>query len=120
MGPFPREIEEFEADLYTSVDAPQLLALLFQSKEGEIEVSTDDNRERRTEVEIDRLSVPSGAPVSVAIDGSVVCESQVNRGRGRRELRSSKGDTIPAVGSGSVAEIRYNGEMLLRGTFRRD
>ena len=120
MGPFPREIEEFEADLYTSVDVPKLLAPLFRSKGGEIEVSTYDDGERRMEVEIDKLSVPDGSTVSAIVDGNVVCELQVNRGRGRLVLRSSRGDTVPAVGGGGVAEIRYNGEVLLQGTFRRD
>jgi hypothetical protein len=118
MRAFPREIEEFEADLYTTDDVPKLLAPFFRSKGGEIEVSTYDDGDRQMEVEIDKLNVPSGATVSAIVDGTIVCKLQVNRGR--LVLRSSRGDTVPAVGNGSVAEIRYNGEVVLQGTFRRD
>ena len=83
-------------------------------------MSTYDDGDRQTEVQIDKLNVPSGATVSAIVDGTIACELQVNRGRGRMVLRSSRGDTVPAVGKGSVAEIRYNGEVVVQGTFRRD
>jgi hypothetical protein len=54
------------------------------------------------------------------VDGSPVCEVQVNGGRGRTALTSREGDTVPKVARGSLAEIQYQGQTVLRGVFKPD
>lgn len=72
------------------------------------------------EIEFYDVNVPDGAAVSVTVDGQVVCQATVSRRRGRLKLSTARGDVVPAVGNGSVGEIQYEGEPLLRGTFKPD
>jgi hypothetical protein len=110
-----RTLEEYEADLY-KVPLPRF----FRVEKGEVEIKKYDDGETRLEIKFYGVKVPDGAAVSVTFDGNFVCEVQVQRGRGRLELSAAPGQPVPGVTNGSVAEIQYNGEALLRGVFRPD
>ena len=52
--------------------------------------------------------------------GIIGATTEVRRGRARPKLSSAEGHVFPEARNGSVGEIQYNGEPLLRGTFRPD
>lgn len=118
-----REIEEFEADLY-KVQEPswlnRLLGLFTQSKHGELEMKAFDNGEKEMKIKLYGLGVPDGSTVSAVVDGNTAFEIRLDRGQARLFFSSARGDIIPAVRSGSLAQIRHGGETLLEGTFRPD
>jgi hypothetical protein len=120
-----REIEEYEADLYQVQNQEpsflnKLLSLFLSAKGGEIEIKKYDDGEKVMEVELQGVQVPDGAAVSAVVDGTAVCQVQVNRGYGRSLLSTARGETVPEVHSGSVAEIHYQEQALLEGTFKPD
>ncbi|MBN2116795.1 MAG: hypothetical protein JW730_09500 [Anaerolineales bacterium] len=123
MAGWKRKIAEYEADLYR-VQEPtllnKLLSLFMGTKSGEIEMKKYEDGEKQIEIEVHSVNVPDGSTVSAVIDGATVHEFRVNHGRARLLLSTSRGDRIPEVHNGSVAEIRFSGEVLLRGTFRPD
>ncbi len=110
-----RKIEEFEADLY-KVPLPRF----FRVEKGELERKRFEDGEEKLEITFRGVDVPDGARVAVVIDATSVCEVEVRSRRGRVELSSRDGREVPAVRNGSIAEIRYHGRALLRGTFRPD
>ena len=110
-----RTLEEYEADLYT-VPLPRF----FRVEKGEIEIKKYDDGETRLEIKFFGIKVPDGEAVPVTFDGQFVCQVQVQRGRGSLELSAAPGQPVPDVTDGSVAEIQYNGQALLRGVFKPD
>ena len=110
-----RKLEEFEADLF-KVPMPRF----WRVEKGELERKKYEDGEEKLQINFHGLKVPDGQEVAVVIDGAEVCRLPVTRGRARRELVSTAGDDVPKVGSGSVAEIHYQGSALLRGVFERD
>ena len=119
MTTWRRKIEEYEADLYT-VQTTWWAKLLLRSKGGEMEIKHYEDGEKRMEIDLKGVKAPDGAQVSVAIDGRVEREVEVRRGFARVRISSADGESIPTVQIGSTAEIRYMGEVLLEGTFKRD
>lgn len=121
MRTWQREIAEYEADLY-GVQEPSFLSKLLglRMKSGEMEITEYDDGEKAMEIEFHGVSVPEGVIVSAVVDGTAICQIEVNRGHGRFLLRTARGETIPNVSSGSVAEIHYLGQALLEGTFETD
>jgi hypothetical protein len=87
---------------------------------GELELKRYDDGEIQLEVEFFGAPVPDGAVVAVVIDGQVACQVEVRGGRVRQKLTSAEGHLFPEVRTGSVGEIQYNGEPVLRGTFKPD
>jgi hypothetical protein len=123
MATWRREVEEYEADLY-EVREPtllsKLLGLFLQTKHGELETKTYDNGEKEMEIKLHGVNVPDGSTVSAVVDGIAIRELRVSRGYVRLFLATAQGDTVPNVRSGSITEIRYQGVVLLQGTFRPD
>ena len=123
MATWRREIEEYEADLYR-VQEPtflnKLLSFFLSAKGGEIEMKKYDDGEKVMEVELHGVQAPEGAVISAVVDGVAVCQVQVNRGHGRSLLSTALGETVPEVRNGSVAEIHYQEQVLLKGTFKPD
>lgn len=115
MMAWRRIIEEYEADLYR-VPTPKL----FRRAMGELERKTFADGEELLEIGFHGIDVPDGSRVSVVIDGASVCNVEVERGRARLDLSSEDGHAVPAVGNGDVVEIQFEGQALLRGTFRPD
>jgi hypothetical protein len=111
MATWRREIEEYEADLYR-VQEPtllsKLLSLFSRAKSGEMEI------------ELYGLKIPPGSAVSVVVDGSAICEVRTQGGYARLFLSTTRGETVPELQSGSVAEIHHMGAVLLQGTFKPD
>jgi Zn-finger nucleic acid-binding protein len=107
--------EEYEASLY-QVPMPRF----FRLPKGELEVTRYNDGEKRLEIKLVDAAVPDGSAVSVVIDGIAVCEVLVHRRRGRLEVITASGQMVPEVRSGSVGEIQYGGQVLLRGTFELD
>jgi hypothetical protein len=112
-----RAVEEYEAELYK---VPRPKFFLFRVPKGELEVKRYEDGETELEIEFYDVKVPDGSAASVVIDGQVACQVAVSQRRGRLRLSTARGDAIPAVGDGSVGEIQYNGEPLLRGMLRPD
>ncbi|MBN1978160.1 MAG: hypothetical protein JW918_12255 [Anaerolineae bacterium] len=124
MATWRREIEEYEADLYR-VQEPtsflnKLLSLFLSSKSGEMEMKRYDDGEKVIEVELHGFQVPDGAVVSAVVDGTAICQIQVNRGHGRSLLSTARGETVTDVRNGSAAEIHYQEQILAKGTFKPD
>ncbi|MCZ7549240.1 MAG: hypothetical protein M5U11_08860 [Anaerolineales bacterium] len=115
-----RKVEEYEADLYRD----QTVTFLFfsfqrKAKRGEIEVKKYDNREARVEVEFFGVEVPGWRRVYATADGKTICQVEVRRGAGR--LRADvQAEAVAAIHSGSTAEIRHMGQVLMAGSFRPD
>jgi hypothetical protein len=112
---FRRKLAEYEADLY-KVPKPRFLPM----PKGELEVKRYDDGETKLEIEFFGAQAPDGAAVTVVIDGQAVCQVPVRRQRGRLEISTVQGAAIPDVRTGSVGEIQYQGQALLRGTFKPD
>jgi hypothetical protein len=110
-----RKVEEFEADLY-KVPLPRF----WRIEKGELERKAYDDGEEKLEICFRGLPGPDGGLARVLINGEPVCEIQVREGQGRQVLSSTAGEAIPKVGSGSLAEIEYQGQIVLRGLFERD
>jgi hypothetical protein len=115
-----RKIEEYEADLYPVPEPSFFLLRLFRTPKGELELKTYEDGERRLEVELHGVGVPDGSVVSVVIDGQETCQVRIDRGRGRLERNTGRGEMVPQVKTGSVGEIRHNNEPILRGEFEPD
>jgi hypothetical protein len=111
----PPRTQEYEADLY-KVPMPRS----FRIPKGELESKEYPDGNRRLEIEFYGAGIPDGASASVVIDGRPVCEVEVYRRHGKLKLSSAEGATLPDVGNGSVGEIQYRGQPLLRGVFRPD
>ncbi len=106
---------EYEATLY-KVPLPRF----FRFEMGEVEYKRHSNGEQRLQVKFYGVKVPDGASVALSIDGVAICEVVVHRGRGEAEFSRPVGEPATALGNDGVAEIQYNGQALLRGTFRPD
>ncbi len=106
---------EYEADLH-EVPMPRF----FRIRKGELESKEYPDGDKRLEVEFYGAGIPDGSSASVVIDGRAVCEVEVHRRRGRLKLSTAEGATLPDVRDGSVGDIQYRGEPLLRGVFRPD
>lgn len=121
MATWRRKISEYEADLYR-IEEPSFLSKLLglRTKNGELEIKTYDDGEKVMEVELHGVRASNGVAVSVVVDNTAVCEVTVSQGHGRLVLSTAQGETIPEVSNGTVAEIHYLGETLLRGTFKPD
>jgi len=88
---------------------------------GELERKTYADGSERLKISFGGLkSIPSLARVSVVIDDTETCELPVEKGRARLDLRSEERASVPTVAVGQVVEIRLDGQVLLRGTFRPD
>ncbi|MBN1667501.1 MAG: hypothetical protein JW862_10450 [Anaerolineales bacterium] len=119
MTTWRRKISEYEADLHR-VEMTWLEKLFGSAKGGEIEIEQFDDGEMRMELDLYRLKCPDGARVAVLIDGRLVQQVETRRGYVRLRLTSVEGAQIPQVQSGSTAEIQYQGEVLMKGSFRLD
>lgn len=113
MTSWRRVVTEYEADLY-KVPLPRF----FRNSMGELEHKTFADGEVLLEVVFRGAKVPDGTMVSVVIDGKSICDVAVKRGRGRLDLSSLQGHELPSVSDGSIAEIQYVGQALLRGVFK--
>ena len=63
------------------------------------------------------LRLPDGCSVEVLVDGELLVRMPVMNGHGRVEISSECGQVVPSVKAGAVAEIRYHGKPVVRGTF---
>ena len=119
MTTWRQKISEYEADLSTVLTS-WWAKLLLRTKGGEIEIKRYDDGEQRMEIELKGVKAPDRARLSVVIDGRVERDVEVQRGFSRVRLSSLEGESIPNVQNGSTVEIRYQGEVLLEGTFKPD
>jgi hypothetical protein len=119
MTTWQRKIAEYEADLF-KVQRSWLDKLLGGGKSGEIEVKRYEGGEQRMEIDLRGVRCPDGALVTLLVDGKPVHELALRRGFAHLRFSSAEGASIPDVAHGSLAEIRYQGEALLQGTFKAD
>lgn len=57
--------------------------------------------------------------VDLVVNGRSVREIAIYNGRGRLKLESRKGDIVPEVVNGDQVELRWRGDPVMRGAFRR-
>ena len=88
-------------------------------KGGEIEIDRYEDDQKRMEIEIESIDAPVGSMVTAVIDGTPICDVTITR-RTRVTFSTRRGETVPDVGNGSVAEIHYRGQVLLKGVFVPD
>lgn len=124
MSTWKRKLEEYEANLFSARQPASFLERLqrlFEAAEtGEIEWKRYDDGSTVLEVKFLRLKVPDGAAVEVWVEGQRVGQAPARGGYGREVFTAGPGEALPAVGNGSPAELRYQGQVLARGTFRPD
>ena len=108
-------VEEYEADLF-----PVSMSELSGDKKGKLERKTYGDGEERLKIRLRKVDLDDGATVKVVIDGDAVCDIEVADGKGRAELSSKEGTTVPDVHEGSLVEVQYQYRPLLRGTFEPD
>lgn len=123
MTAWRRKVAEYEADLYKAQEPTllgRLLNLFVGTKSGEIEMKKYEGGEKEFEIKVHGVNVPDGTTLSAVVDGATIREFRVSQGYARLFLSTAQGDPVPEVHSGSVAEIRFSGEILLQGTFRPD
>lgn len=115
-----RKIEEYEADLYRD-QTIKFLGFSFhnRAKGGEIEVKKYDNGEARVEIKFFGVEIPDGSAVAAVADGRTICEVEARQGTGRAHM-DVQAEAVSTIRSGSTAEIRYMGQVLMAGTFRPD
>jgi len=69
-------------------------------------------------VQVEKVNLPDGTELSVKVNDSVVGTLVLNLRRGRLELNTQDGETVPAIQSGDVVTVTdAAGNALLSGTF---
>lgn len=106
-----RVVEEFEAELSAVATGRRL---------GKAERKTFGDSSTELELKCRGLDLADGARLEVTVDGSVVAEVAVERGRARLELASAEGHSVPPVAAGQTVELRAGGQTIARGTFEPD
>src|SRR4029078_2196232 len=70
------------------------------------------------EVRVRQINLPPGTVLSVVINRTEVGTFVLgSNGEGRLELRTDRGQTVPAVAAGDSIRIRQGSATLLSGTF---
>ena len=72
------------------------------------------------EVKAKGLDLPDGERVELVVDGEVLLEIEVERGRAKVEFDTDSGRHVPEVSAGQTVQIRHGGETLLEGDFYLD
>ncbi len=93
---------------------------LTRDRRGKVERKEYADGEHRMCLQVNRLPVPEGADVLLAIEGQVVATIPTQNGRCRLDLRSTDPAEVPQALCGQQAQIYHEGQLLLEGVFYRD
>jgi hypothetical protein len=72
---------------------------------------------RVLEVRIENLGLPDRKNLDVVVNENFIGELKVERGTGKMQLRSFRGDRVPQVSPGAIIEIRQKEITLFSGVF---
>lgn len=127
----PDETEEAEKDLdptevveaYEARLSPAYAQSLSAGPSARIEWKKQRNGEQLLEVRIRNLAdFYEGRDrweVDLVINGRTIGEVDIYNGRGRLKLETRKGEVVPEIANGDRVELRWRGEQVMRGAFRR-
>jgi len=112
--PFFRKIEEqFEARLSPPAGGPG-------DARGKIERTRFGDGVEELEVKAKGLELPDGETVELVVDGEVLLEIEVERGKAKTEFDTDSGRAVPVVSADQAVRIRHDGRTLLAGSFYLD
>lgn len=117
-----RVVEDFEARLQpVQQEGPAWMASGKAHRERYADGRIDfDLRCRGIRTNTGTPKVPVGATLEVALGETVIARVPLRQGHVRLALSSRKGDRVPTVNAGTAISLRYEGTVLLRGTFELD
>lgn len=112
---FRKIVEDFEADLL-------LTNLNEYSRTGSGEVERDLYAHGSSELKLQfsRTNLPEGANVYLLISGIKTGDFVVSGGRVYKKVNTVSGETVQSLKAGDIAEIEYEGTVILSGTFYPD
>jgi len=112
---FRRIVEDFEADLF-----PTNLNDFARAGKGEVERELYADGSSELKLQFSRTNLPEGATVSLIINGTKTGDFEVSKGRVYKKINTQSGQTVPNVKEGDMAEVEYNGTVILSGSFYPD
>ncbi len=81
---------------------------------AQYEVYANGNREM--EVEFEDVNLPAGTKLSIIVDGSSIGQIVLSADqRGRLDLRTQDGQTVPVTNDGSVVQVQNGSTVLIAG-----
>ena len=87
---------------------------------GKVEWERDGDGSEEFCARFKKLVLPDGARVEIRLDGSMLGVAIIDSGAGRLEFAHEKGDTVPKVTDGQLAEVVHGSVVILAGVFRPD
>ena len=106
-----RVMEELEARLSCAESG---------GRAGKIERKQYGDGEHRMSIRVRNLKLEAPGSATVLVDDTSVAEVQLTDGAGKLDLRSERGDVVPAVAIGQLVELVYGGRVVASGRFALD
>lgn len=107
--------EDFEAKLIPTNENE-----FAKSGRGEVERELYSDGNAELKLQFSGTNIPDGSSVNLHINGNIVKDYKVNKGRVYEKINTKSGATVPTVKAGDEAEVIYNGQTVLSGTFYPD
>jgi hypothetical protein len=106
---------ELEAKLF-----PVGRTSFFSRPRGKIERKVYGNGNERFKILISNFKLPDGEEVELAISDKVIATLKIKKGSAQLDLKSEQGASVPEVIEGDLAEVRYQGNIIVKGRFAED
>lgn len=106
---------ELEAKLF-----PVGKTSFFSRPRGKIERKEYGNGNLRFKVIISNFKLPDGEEVELVISDNLITTLKLKKGSAQLDLKSESGGKIPTVSEGDFAELRYQGNIIVKGKFIKD
>lgn len=106
---------ELEAKLF-----PVGKTSFFSRPRGKIERKEYGDGNLRFKVLISNFKLPDSEEVELVISDKVVALLKIKKGSAQLDLKSDQGAEIPDISEGDFAELRYMGNIIVKGRFVRD
>ena len=87
---------------------------------GKVEWQRHGDGSEELDARFRKLELPDGSSVEIRLDGAVLGCASISAGAGYLKLESVKGEAVPKVVAGQVAEVLLDGVVLLTGVFKPD
>lgn len=106
---------ELEAKLF-----PVGRTSFFSRPRGKIERKVYENGNQRFKVLISNFKLPDGEEVELVVSDKVITTLKIKKGSSQLDLKSEQGASVPEVKEGDIAELRYQGNIIVKGRFVQD
>ena len=106
---------ELEAKLF-----PVGKTSFFSRPRGKIERKEYADGKLRFKVLISNFKLPDGEEVELVISDNLITKLKIKKGSAQIDLKSEIGADIPNVTEGDTAELRYQGNIIVKGRFVKD